>query len=61
MIALAAGPTISGLFTALEGVTSGIFGLVSDVAAAMIANPVLLIGLGVGFMGLAIGLFRKFV
>lgn len=53
--------TITGLFDKLGDVTTGLFGMVSDVATAIVANPLLLIGIGVAFVGLAIGLFRKFI
>lgn len=52
---------MTDLFTGLSGVTSGIFDMVGDVTAAMIANPVLLVGFGLSLVGLAIGLVKKFM
>jgi hypothetical protein len=54
-------PTVSTVFAAVKDVTTGLFGLVGDCATAIVGNPILMIGIGIGLVSLGVGLFHKFV
>lgn len=48
------------MLTDLGLVATNVIGMVGDVAAVIVAEPVLLIGVGIGVLGAAVGIFRKF-
>lgn len=51
--------TISSIVSDIGTVFTGAIGWVGDVATAITANPLLLLGCTVGFIGLGVGLFRR--
>jgi len=48
------------LFDNLSTVTTGILDITKDVASTVVATPVLLIGVGIGLIGIAVGIFKRF-
>lgn len=49
---------MDNLITAVTGVSAYVIGIVSQVAAVIIAQPILLIPLGLGLLGSGVALFK---
>ena len=51
--------TVASILTSIEDVFEGIIGMVGEVASTITGNPLLFVGVLVGFSGLAIGMFKR--
>lgn len=52
--------TMTQLITSLGLVSTQVISTISTVASAVVAQPVMLIGVGIGLLGAGVGIVKKF-
>ena len=53
--------TLSAILTSLALIPVTVVGFIGDIVGAVVANPVLLIPIGLGLLGTGVGLVKKFI